>query len=258
MKDNDVSITQHKHKIIPLGSVISLIGPRGSGKSFAVKDICFYFRKEIPRFVVVSKTARNTKFFTEFIAPIDLYYDWKPSILHDLFDTQDKIISKYGKNNKKTQVMLILDDCLCDKKIWKDPNMIELLMNGRHKNITFIFTSQYPIGIGPELRANIDFLFVYSQESISDKKKIHEHYAGVFDKFQDFKKVFDHITEEYRCMVINRKIKSNSISKKIYWYKAPYNIPSFRAGDDFFWNQSVSNIIKRKDTNSKEMSVTLI
>lgn len=37
-------------------------------------------------------------------------------------------------------MVLILDDCLCETKIWKSKEIAELFFNGRHKNITLIFT----------------------------------------------------------------------------------------------------------------------
>jgi hypothetical protein len=233
---NIVDFKKHKNSDIPLGSVIAMIAPRGSGKSVAVKSICYSLR-HVPRFIVVSMTERSSPFFSNFIAPSGIYYEWRKEILTDLFDKQDKIIQKYGKENPKTHAVLILDDCLADKKIWKEDCITELVLNGRHKNITFIFTLQYSIGISPALRGNIDFVFIYALESIKEKRQIHEYYAGIFDKFNEFKHVFDQITENYQCMVINRKIKINRINAKIFWFKANMKeLPDkFRAGHALFW-----------------------
>jgi energy-coupling factor transporter ATP-binding protein EcfA2 len=233
----EIIIKKHQNKTIPLGSVISLIGTRGSGKSISVKNLCYQFRN-VPRFHVVSKTEKNNKFFSPFIPPSCIHYSWDEQLLPKLFITQDALIEKYGKNDNRSHLVLILDDCLCDKKIWKQPELVELFLNGRHKNITFIFTLQYPIGISPELRGNIDFVYIYGQESTSDKKKIFDHYVGAFDNFKDFKSVLDATTEDYSCMVINRKAKTNEITKKIFRYKAPLNVPVFKAGSPIFWDES--------------------
>lgn len=235
-KDKEINIKLHKNKNIPKGAVITLIGPRGSGKSVAVKALCYHF-KSIPLFIVVSKTEKNNNFFGPFIPKNCIYHQWNKNLLPNIFKTQDTLIEKYGKEDPRTHMVLILDDCLCDKKIWKQEEVIELLMNGRHKNITFIFTLQYPIGIIPDLRANIDFVFIYAQESISDKKKCFEHYCGSFDSFKEFKTIFDAITEEYYCMVVNRKQKTNVIEKKIFRYIAPNNLPAFKAGSPIFWSE---------------------
>lgn len=237
-----VEFKKHKHTNIPLGSVISMIAPRGSGKSVAVKSICHSLR-HVPRFIVVSLTEKNNKFFGDFIAPSGIYYKWDSKILTNLFESQTKLIQKYGKNSLKTHAVLILDDCLADKKIWKEDSISELILNGRHSNITFIFTLQYSIGIAPSLRSNIDFVFIYALESVKEKRQIHEYYAGMFDKFTDFKHVFDMITEDYQAMVINRKIKSNKMNSKIFWFKADISaIPSkFHAGHEIFWNRGRNN-----------------
>lgn len=234
-------IKLHKHKNIKKGSVICLIGSRGSGKSVTVKALCDHF-KDIPRFDVVSKTERNNRFFSDFIPEDSIHFDYDMNLLPSIFKRQDYLIDKYGKDDPRTHIALVLDDCLCDKRIWKSPEIGELLMNGRHRNITFIFTLQYLIGISPELRSNIDFVFIYGQESNNEKKKIFDNYAGMFNNLNEFRKVFNDITEDYRCMVINRSIKTNEIEKKIFWYKAPVNIKPFKAGHNMFWDK-----IKKKN-----------
>lgn len=255
LQEGELKIKAHKHKNIPKGAVICLIGTRGSGKSVAVKSLCYHF-KNIPRFVVVSKTERNNKFFSDFIPKKCIHYDWDATLIPKIFETQDVLIEKYGKEDIRTHVVLILDDCLCDKKIWKDPYIAELLMNGRHRNITFIFTLQYPIGITPELRGNIDFPFIYVQESPSDKKKIFEHYVGSFENFKQFQVVLDATTEDYHCMVVNRKKKTNKIEQKIFRYKAPLNIPPFKAGSLIFWDEE--NVVEKKVVKKGGMTIQFV
>lgn len=254
--DIQFDIKQHKNKNIKKGSVICLIGARGSGKSVAVKALCDNF-KEIPRFEVVSKTEKNNGFFSDFIPQDSIYHNYNMELLPQIFTRQDYLINKYGKDDSRTHLVLILDDCLCDKRIWKSGEIGELLMNGRHRNITFIFTLQYLIGINPELRTNIDFVFIYGQEANNDKKKIFDNYAGMFDNLQQFKKVFNDITEDYRCMVINRSVKTNEIEKKIFWYKAPLDIKPFKAGHSMFW-EKVDKKKEMEQSNKKGIRTRLI
>lgn len=79
-----LDIKTHEHKNIPPGSVITMIGTRGSGKSEAVKSICYHFR-QIPRFVVVSKTEKNNQFFGNFVPKDWIYYDWDYKLLPRIF-----------------------------------------------------------------------------------------------------------------------------------------------------------------------------
>ena len=60
-----------------------------------------------------------------------------------------------------------MDDCLYDSSWTKDVNMRSLFMNGRHYKVMLIITSQYALGIPPQLRSNIR-LCIYI------KRKLHK------------------------------------------------------------------------------------
>ena len=49
---------------------------------------------------------------------------------------------KDGKKPKDDSIMLIMDDCMSDKRWLKDPNIAEMFFNGRHHHLSFILTMQ--------------------------------------------------------------------------------------------------------------------
>jgi len=51
----------------------------------------------------------------------------------------------------------------------------------------------------------------------------------MFPSFDIFQQVFSDITENYGCMVIDNRIHSKDLTKKIFWYKAK-NTPNFTMG----------------------------
>jgi len=79
---------------------------------------------------------------------------------------------------------------------------------------------QYPLGIGPDLRSNFDFIFIFFSNYINIQKKIWEQYAGMFDTFDSFKYVFNKCTTNYGCMVINNRVNSENIEDIVYWWRA--------------------------------------
>ena len=84
-----------------------------------------------------------------------------------------------------------MDDCLGSKHAWaKDKPILEMFYNGRHFQITFILTMQFPLGIGPELRSNFDYVFLLADDFVSNQKRIYDHYAGMFPNFESFRRVF--------------------------------------------------------------------
>ena len=113
----------------------------------------------------------------------------------------------------------VLDDCLYDN--WtKDKNVRSLFMNGRHFKILFMITMQYALGIPPNLRTNIDYIFILRENYVSNRKRLYEHYAGMFPNFEMFCQVMDQCTENYECLVIHNNAKSNKLTDQVFWYKA--------------------------------------
>lgn len=135
------------------------------------------------------------------------------------------------------RTFVILDDCLYDSSWTRDKLMRLLFMNGRHWKIMLIITMQYPLGIPPTLRTNIDFVFILREPYIANRKRIYENYAGMFPTLESFCQVMDQCTENYECLVINNNSKSNKLSDQVFWYKAEAH-NDFRLGSKEFWELS--------------------
>ena len=61
---------------------------------------------------------------------------------------------------------------------------------------------QYPLGIPPNLRTNIDYVFILRENYLSNRKKIWENYASMFPTLESFCSIMDQTTENYECMVM--------------------------------------------------------
>ena len=112
-----------------------------------------------------------------------------------------------------------------------------LFMNGRHWKIMLVITMQYPLGIPPNLRTNIDYVFILREPYIANRRRIYDNYAGMFPTFESFCQVMDQCTENYECLVINNNAKSNKLQDQIFWYKAQQHGP-FKLGSKEFWEIS--------------------
>ena len=53
-----------------------------------------------------------------------------------------------------------MDNCLTDIHVQNDNIIIEIFLNARHYGITSIFTMDSPMYIKPELRENLDYIFI--------------------------------------------------------------------------------------------------
>ena len=126
----------------------------------------------------------------------------------------------------------------------RDPNIRGIFMNGRHWRVTFMLTMQYCMDLPPDLRTNIDYVFILREPYIANRKRIYENYAGMFPTFESFCQVMDQCTENYECLVINNNVKSNKLHDQIFWYKAEKH-GDFKLGSKEFWQIS-------KDINSDD------
>ena len=107
----------------------------------------------------------------------------------------------------------------------------------RHWKIMLVITMQYPLGIPPTLRTNIDYVFILRENYIANRKRIYENYAGMFPTFESFCQVMDQCTENYECLVIHNNSKSNKLNDQVFWYKADQH-NDFRLGSKEFWELS--------------------
>ena len=232
------------------GPVIVLIGRRDTGKSFLVRDL-LYYHQDIPIGTVISGTEAGNGFFSAHVPKLFIHDEYNTAIIENILKRQKTVLKQINKEMeayKRTTIdpraFVILDDCLYDNKWTKDKMMRLLFMNGRHWKIMLIITMQYPLGVPPNLRTNIDYVFILREPYISNRKRIWENYAGMFPTFESFCQVMDQCTENFECLVINNNAKSNKLQDQIFWYKAQ-NHGNFKLGSKEFWELS-------KDLNSDD------
>ena len=230
--------------------VVVLIGKRDTGKSFLCRDILWH-HKDIPVGQVISGTEGANQFYQKIVPKLFIHDEFTPEIVQNMLKRQKLLIEKINGGDSSTdpRAFLILDDCLYDNTWAKDKNMRSVFMNGRHYKLLFLLTMQYALGIPPNLRTNIDYVFILRENYVSNRKRLYEHYAGMFPTFEMFCQVMDQCTENYECLVINNNAKSNKLSDQVFWYKAEKK-PEFKIGADSYWMYSQQNYTN--ETSEKE------
>jgi hypothetical protein len=225
------------------GPVVVLIGKRDTGKSFLVRDLLFY-QQEIPIGTVISGTEEGNGFYAKMVPKLFVHNEYNTAIIENILKRQRTVLKQIKKemeSYKRTTIdpraFVILDDCLYDATWTRDKMMRLLFMNGRHWKVMLIITMQYPLGIPPALRTNIDYVFILRENYIANRKRIYENYAGMFPTFESFCQVMDQCTENFECLVINNNSKSNKLQDQVFWYKADSH-NDFRLGSKEFWELS--------------------
>jgi len=225
------------------GPVVVLIGKRDTGKSFLVRDL-LYYQQEIPIGTVISGTEEGNGFYGKMVPKLFVHNEYNTAIIENILKRQRTVLKQikkemetYKRSSIDPRAFVILDDCLYDNTWARDKMMRLLFMNGRHWKVMLVITMQYPLGIPPTLRTNIDYVFILRENYIANRKRIYENYAGMFPTFESFCQVMDQCTENYECLVINNNSKSNKLHDQVFWYKAD-NHGDFRLGSKEFWELS--------------------
>jgi len=124
-------------------------------------------------------------------------------------------------SNIDPRAFLILDDCLYDATWIKEESTRYVFMNGRHVDLSTMITMQYPLGITPNLRTNVDFVFILRENILGNRRRIYENYAGMFPTFEMFCQFMDQCTEDFTsALVICNSSSSNKLEDQVFWYKA--------------------------------------
>jgi len=225
------------------GPVIVLIGRRDTGKSFLVRDL-LYYHQDIPIGTVISGTEEGNGFYGKMVPKLFIHNEYNTAIIENILKRQRGVLKQikhetesFKRSTIDPRTFVILDDCLYDNTWARDKMMRLIFMNGRHWKVMLLITMQYPLGIPPTLRTNIDYVFILREPYIANRKRIYENYAGMFPTFESFCQVMDQCTENFECLVINNNAKSNKLQDQVFWYKADSH-NDFRLGSKDFWELS--------------------
>lgn len=247
-----VGVKKFDMKRVPQDAVCVFIGRRRTGKSTLVRDLLFN-HQNLPLGTVISGTEESNGAYGKMIPPIFIHPEYSPLILDNYVKRQKKIMKSIQDeaaqgivSKKDPRSFLILDDCMYDDSWTHDKNIRYLFMNGRWLKVFFIITMQYPLGIQPALRTNVDFVFILREPYMTNRKRIYDNYGSAFPSFEFFCQMMDQLTENYGCIVIDNTSQSSKLEDTVYYYRAETH-PDFKIGAPELWRFSQNNIKPSED-----------
>ena len=213
------------------GSTIVVIGKRGTGKSFLIKSLLYNKSAYIPVGIVFSGTEESNHFYTNFVPKEFVYTTLNTEALTDYTKRQKKT----WEHMKNPWSLCLIDDCMDDPKHFKTPLFQDIFKNGRHWKTMFILSLQYCLDISPNIRTNIDGVFILRETNLKNRKKIWENYAGIIPDFELFTELMNSLTENYTALYIHNKGTSNNWQELVFWYKAKATPDDFKFGCVDYW-----------------------
>lgn len=203
-----------------------ITGSRREGKSFMIKHIykTCDFGKEYDYVIVFSENSDNIDFYSEFV---------HGSLFFDNYDTQIveriKILQQaYELRGIKKKFLIIMDDCLNNSK--NEANFKQLYAQGRHMNISIIFSIQKATLIDTTARNNSDCVLICRSKSAMEKTSILNNFMkGTADE-EDMKglseekfhrKLMKQYCKNYQFLVLDyMNNQSNEFKDIVKKYKA--------------------------------------
>jgi hypothetical protein len=211
--------------------IILVVGKRGTGKSTLIKDILYHLRKKVDISFAMSPTIDTIRMFEECMPKSHVYNEYSLAHLQNMI----KQFKALKEEDKERSGLLALDDCMYEKSIMKTKEMRQVHMNGRHFNLYFVNAMQYVMDMGPDLRSQVDYLFVLKENIISSRQKLWKYFFGMFEKYSEFSMVMDKCTNNHECLVLDNTQPENELTNSIYYYKANPNIGRFRVGRSIYF-----------------------
>ena len=143
MCDEKIELKKFPIERMCYDSVIVMIAKRNTGKSFLCRDILSKFA-DIPLGVVISATEKVSPFFSKFMPNEFIFDEFEPSIVANVYERQRACMKKFGKDYRKfdSRCFILMDDCIADKRFFKDKGVRDIFMNGRHSNLMYLLTTQ--------------------------------------------------------------------------------------------------------------------
>lgn len=258
-----VNLRKFNIKSIPEDAVVIFIGRRRTGKSTLMRDL-LYYHQDIPLGSVVSGTEESNGFFKKIIPPMFIHEEYNPMIVSNFVKRQRIVMKKIQKEESETGIkskidpraFMILEDCLYDDSWIRDVNIRYLFMNGRHCKVFFMVAMQYPLGIPPILRTNVDYVFILREPSPSNRRRIFDNFGSCFPSFEFFCQVMDQCTQNHECLVIDNNSTSGKLEDTIFWYKAEIQ-PDFHICMPEFWKHSEEHFRDKEEENINNYDPTV-
>lgn len=216
---------------IKSNSVVMCIGKRGTGKTTLTADILYHQRKKFDAGIAFSATEESNGFWSRHICDTLIHQDFNPKVYSNFINEQRRINSKL---EKPINSFALLEDCMYSRILKTDQSIRGSFFNGRHWNIFLIVTMQYVLDLPPELRSNVDYIFILRNNMVADREKLWKHFCGFIPNFNTFQQIMNKCTQGFECLVVNNTSRSNEIDDCIFWYKAEIR-DKFRVGKSQMW-----------------------
>jgi len=200
------------------GAISLIIGKRQSGKSWILRElISMHVNLGGTTIVYAEDVSLDGPKTGEFHS----YNDYNASIFDDLLKNRASIVS----NDPNTPCHLLILNDICVNNLYRDVSIQTIFKSSKELRINIIVAMGTPLGIMPELRGKIDYVFTTSRLSINrDIHQIFDFYAGFIPYFNQFKQLIEQYSQNYGWLVLcnTPSTSPKELNMLVMYYKAEH------------------------------------
>lgn len=187
---------------------ILIIGRRDKGKTVLICDILYH-----------QDIKNNLENVTIITSNREIYKQYNINNIHEQYDLS--IIKNVVKElPKKSNSFLVFDNCMYDMNWTYNKLMNDVLGRRKGWGLMAILALDYPYRLPPNMKNNIDYIFILQETEYLNLHHLYEVYASVFLSYDFFCHVLDECTQDNHCLVIkNNCEESCNLYDKIFKYR---------------------------------------
>jgi len=218
---------------LPKHGCFLFLGRRKSGKTCNIIHLLNKLKDTLQFGLVFCGSAATRELYRQRVPSRFVYSELQLDLIQKLIDRQQE---KIENKQRAPNCFILLDDVAFDKKLLRNKIIRNIAYNGRHYKCTFILSLQYALGIPPDIRGQIDYVFCSTENGYTFRKRIFDNYSVAFKTFQHFNSVFEACTRNYRTFVVSCCANtSTSVCDNIFWSRSIFPLPSFRVNKEGRW-----------------------